>query len=148
VASSAPPVPTGIRYVDAPPDPADYNRLRRDAGWPEMDPTTAAASLPRSCFAVCAHDGDRVVGMGRVVGDGGLCFYVQDVIVLREYQGRGIGAALMDRLMAHIAAHAVASTYLGLMSAVGKEAFYRRWGFISRPTGALGCGMTRFWGRS
>ena len=136
-----------IRYAEGPPDPADYNRLRRDAGWPEMDPATAAASLPRSCFAVCAIAGDTVVGMGRVVGDGGLCFYVQDVIVLREYQGRGIGSGIMERIMAWITAHAVADSYLGLMSAVGREGFYRRWGFVARPTEALGCGMTRMWGR-
>jgi predicted N-acetyltransferase YhbS len=31
------------------------------------------------------------------------------------------------------------------MSAVGKEDFYHRYGFTSRPTERLGCGMTRFW---
>ena len=110
-----------------------------------MDPVTATACLPRSLYVVCAFDGDELVGMGRVVGDGGLCFYIQDVIVLKSHQGRGIGAALMERIMAWIEGRAVKDSYLGLMSAEGKERFYHRYGFTSRPTEKLGCGMTRFW---
>ena len=134
-----------IRYADAVPSPEDYNRLRRDAGWPEMDPATTAECLPRSLYVVCAFQDDVLVGTGRVVGDGGLCFYIQDVIVLGTHQGIGIGAGLMDRIMAYIAGQAVENSYLGLMSAVGKEDFYVRYGFTRRPTDALGCGMTRFW---
>lgn len=134
-----------IRYAEVAPPPADYNRLRRDAGWPEMDPETAGECLPRSLYVVCAFRDNDLVGTGRVVGDGGLCFYIQDVIVLKSHQGLGIGAGLMDRIMAYITGRAVENSYLGLMSAVGKEDFYVRYGFTRRPTDALGCGMTRFW---
>jgi predicted N-acetyltransferase YhbS len=83
--------------------------------------------------------------MGRVVGDLGLCFYIQDVIVVRTHQGRGVGGAIMRRLMKFISEHAVEDSYVGLMSAVGKESFYHRYGFTSRPTETLGAGMTLFW---
>jgi len=136
-----------IRYQESVPSASDYNRLRRDAGWPEMDPDVATTCLPRSLYVICAFDGDELVGMGRVVGDGGLCFYIQDVIVLKSHQSLGIGAGLMDRIMEWIEARAVEHSYLGLMAAVGKEGFYHRYGFTSRPTGTLGCGMTRFWAR-
>lgn len=134
-----------IRFGFESPGAAAYNALRRDAGWGEMDPDTVRDCLPRSLCIVCAFDGDRLVGTGRVVGDGGLCFYIQDVIVLKEYQGRGIGAGIMERIMDWIGARAVESSYIGLMSAVGKEGFYHRYGFTSRPNEKLGCGMTRFW---
>jgi len=134
-----------IHYQATLPTVREYNRLRRDAGWPEMDPGTVEGCLPRSLHVVCAYQGQEIVGVGRVVGDGGLCFYIQDVIVLKSHQGRGIGAGLMDRIMDFIAARSVRDTYVGLMSAVGKEAFYHRYGFTSRPTEKLGCGMTRFW---
>lgn len=138
---------TTVRYLEGAPSAAGYNRLRRDAGWVEVDPDAAEAALPRSCYAVCAFVGDDLVGAARVVGDGGLCFYVQDVIVLRSHQGRGIGAGLMERVMAFLDERSVANTYVGLMSAVGKEGFYERYGFTRRPTAALGCGMTQFWTR-
>ena len=83
--------------------------------------------------------------MARVVGDGGLVFYVQDVIVLPEFQGRGIGAQLMEKVMAYIEGHAHHNTIIGLMSAIGKEAFYERYGFVKRPAEKYGPGMTRFW---
>jgi GNAT superfamily N-acetyltransferase len=134
-----------LRYEEEAPTPEGYNRLRRDAGWPEMDPTVAATSLAHSCFAVCAYDGPDLVGTGRVVGDLGLCFYIQDVIVVRTHQGKGVGDAIMRRLMKFVSEHAVENTYVGLMSAVGKETFYQRYGFTSRPTEALGAGMTLFW---
>jgi GNAT superfamily N-acetyltransferase len=134
-----------IRYENIVPAAADYNRLRRDAGWPEMDAETADRCLPASDFILCAFEGEELVGTGRVVGDGGLCFYIQDVIVLESHQGKGIGAGLMDRIMAFVAERAVTDTYVGLMSAVEKEGFYERYGFTVRPTEALGAGMTRMW---
>jgi len=137
-----------LRYEEGVPNPEDYNRLRRDAGWPVVDETVSAQSLVRSCFSVCVYEGSELVGMGRVVGDGGLCFYIQDVIVVRTHQGAGVGDAIMRRIMKFISEHAVEHTYVGLMSAVGKESFYHRYGFTSRPTGELGCGMTLFWKRS
>jgi len=134
-----------IRYEEEAPTPDDYNRLRRDTGWPEMDSEVSARSLAHSCFSVCAYDGSELVGMGRMVGDFGLCFYIQDVIVLRTHQGRGIGDGVMRRLMRFIPDHAVENTYVGLMCAVDKEPFYHRYGFTSRPTETLGAGMTLLW---
>ena len=135
----------GIRYVEESPSPADYTRLRRDAGWPEMDSEVSARSLGRSCFSVCAFDGSELLGMGRVVGDLGLCFYIQDLIVVRAHQKRGIGDAIMRRLMKFISEHAVENTYVGLMSAVDVEPFYHKYGFTTRPTESLGPGMTLMW---
>lgn len=127
------------------PSTEDYNRLRREAEWPEMDGDACARCLPESLYVVSALDGEELVGMGRIVGDGGLCFYIQDVIVARSHRRRGVGTEVMKALMAFIADRAVKDTYVGLMSAVGKESFYRPFGFTSRPTETLGCGMTLMW---
>ena len=101
-----------IRYENIVPQAQDYNRLRRDAGWPQMDPDTTRRCLPESQYLVCAFHGEEMVGTGRVVGDGGLCFYIQDVIVLKSHQGMGIGAGLMERIMAFIADRAVEDSYV------------------------------------
>jgi GNAT superfamily N-acetyltransferase len=134
-----------IRVEVHTPSPDEYNWLRREAEWPEMDTETCRRCLPESQHVVSAFDGKALVGMGRIVGDGGLCFYIQDVIVARSHRRRGVGTALMDALMEFIAHQAVADTYVGLMSAVGKEEFYTRFGFTIRPTDTLGCGMTLMW---
>lgn len=87
-----------IRYEERLPDPLGYNELRKAVAWPEIDVETARIALPCSLYGVCAFAGARLVGTGRVVGDGGLCFYLQDLIVLPDYQGLRIGVGIMDRL--------------------------------------------------
>jgi len=127
------------------PDVADYNRLRVVVGWGAYPVEVAEPCLARSLYGVCALLDDVVVAMARVIGDGGMTFYIQDVIVHPDHQGRGLGAQLMDRVMAYLGAHAVPGAVVGLMAAAGKEGFYERYGFTRRPTERLGAGMTRFW---
>ena len=55
----------------------------------------AAIGLPNSLYAVQVFDGANVVGMGRVIGDGGLFFQVVDIAVLPAYQGQGLGKQIM-----------------------------------------------------
>jgi GNAT superfamily N-acetyltransferase len=134
-----------IRIEARIPSPEDYNWLRREAEWPEMDGDACIRCLPESQYVVSVFDGGELVGMGRIVGDGALCFYIQDVIVAKSHRRRGVGTAVMEALMDFIADRAVKDTYVGLMSAVGKEPFYERFGFTGRPTETLGCGMTLMW---
>ena len=127
------------------PDVTDYNRLRDVVGWSAYLVEVAEPCLARSLYGVCVLQDDAVVGMARVIGDGGMTFYLQDVIVHPDHQGRGLGAQLMDRIMAYLRAHAVPGAVVGLMAAAGKEGFYERYGFTRRPTERLGAGMTLFW---
>ena len=127
------------------PSPADYNRLRAAVGWGTYDEAVIATFLPHSLYCACAVTDGQVIGMARVIGDGGLVFYIQDVVVAPEQQGEGVGAALMERVMAYLTAHAHPGTIVGLMAAAGKEGFYERYGFTRRPTERLGAGMTLFW---
>ena len=131
--------------VEMLPSAADYNRLRKAVGWGTYREELITHSLPESLFCICALADDKVIAMARILGDAGMVYYVQDVIVLPEFQNRGIGAQMMDRIMEYLRAHAQENTIIGLMSALGKEAFYEKYGFTRRPTGELGSGMTIFW---
>lgn len=64
-----------------------------------------------------------------------------DIIVLPEFQGRGIGKKIMATVLEFIDSHSVNNSIIGLMSAVGKERFYESFGFIKRPNERMGCGM-------
>jgi len=134
-----------VAILDAFPSVEDYNRLRVAVGWRAYAPDVIETYLPRSLFCTCALDGGKTVGMARVIGDGGLVFYIQDVIVLPAYQGQGIGGRLMDRVMVYLRFQTHTGSIIGLMSAKGKEPFYEKYGFTVRPTDALGAGMTMFW---
>ncbi len=82
--------------------------------------------------------------MGRVVGDGALYFYLQDIIVKPTHQGRAIGRQIVSKLTDEAVARAEIGATIGLMSAKDKEGFYENFGFQVRPTEQLGAGMSRF----
>jgi predicted N-acetyltransferase YhbS len=136
-----------VRLEERLPTAEEYNALRAEAGWGTYEPAAAARWLPASVYGVCAVDAGVTVGMARVVGDGGLVFYVQDVVVAASHRRQGIGTRLMESVMAFVAGRAAPGAVVGLMSAAGKEAFYERFGFARRPTERFGCGMTLFWPR-
>jgi ribosomal protein S18 acetylase RimI-like enzyme len=134
-----------VEITEKLPSPEEYNQLRSMVGWGIYELEVIKKALPNSLYCVCASIDDKTVGMARVIGDDGLVYYIQDVIVIPEYQGQGIGTALMDKVMAFIRAFASQNSIIGLMSARGKEDFYARYGFVQRPNDKLGCGMSLFW---
>ena len=56
-------------------------------------------ALSHSLVIYLALDGDVVVGLIRLVGDGFSSVFVQDLIVLPTYQRQGIGSALMKEAL-------------------------------------------------
>ena len=73
--------------------------------------------------------------MGRVVGDGFLYFYVQDVIVASSHQGKGAGLMIMEEIMSYLdrAAPLKSGAFVGLMAAEGLDVFYSKFGFEIFP---------------
>lgn len=107
--------------------------MRTHAGWGPIDPAAVARGLGGSLAAYVARDPTgALVAMGRLVGDGGVYFYLQDVIVREDHRGRGLGDAITRRLLARAEALGGPGSFVGLMAAEGAAAFYRRFGFEER----------------
>ena len=75
------------------------------------------------------------MGLVRAVGDGASIVFIQDVLVLPEYQRRGIGTALMKAVMARYAG--VYQLQLLTDSTPRAKAFYRSLGFSDAAD--MGC---------
>jgi GNAT superfamily N-acetyltransferase len=101
--------------------------------------------LINSAFIVAAKDGESTVGMARIVSDGGYVYFIVDVLVLPEYQRKGIGKSMMEKVMEYIRSnlHEGYCIQVDLLAAKGKENFYKKFGFIERPNDSYGCGMTQ-----
>ena len=59
-----------------------------------------AQALSHSLATYLARDGEKIVGLARLVGDGFSSVFVQDLIVLPSYQRQGIGSNLMKEALA------------------------------------------------
>ena len=75
----------------------DVLHLYQAVGWTNYthQPEMLEQALSHSLAIYVALDGDAVVGLIRLVGDGFSSVFVQDLIVLPNYQHQGIGSALM-----------------------------------------------------
>ena len=79
----------------------DVLHLYQAVGWTNYtnQPQMLEQALPHSLAIYLALDGDAVVGLIRLVGDGFSSVFVQDLIVLPSYQRQGIGSALMKEAL-------------------------------------------------
>ena len=128
-----------IEYQAEIPDPLAFVRLFGTTGWdPEgrLTVPAAAAALAPTWYAVSAHQGERLVGTGRIIGDGVLHALVVDVIVDPDYRHRGIGSAIVERLVAEWRRHRIVDVQL--FCEFGVSPFYERLGFAARPEDAPG----------
>lgn len=124
--------------------PMIYERIRDSAGFHHYSLEDVSVALSGGICSVVAFDDDIPVGIGRLVGDGRITFFVKDLVVLDKYQSRGVGSMILDSLMQYARIHGAPHAYIGLMSTPGKEGFYERNGFIRRPNEQFGSGMVRF----
>lgn len=88
------------QFREAVPTVEDYCQLRVLAGLSAKSQEAAARALPNTLYGVCAYQGNELVAMGRIVGDGGCHLQVCDIAVLPRLQGQGLGKEVMRRWMA------------------------------------------------
>jgi ribosomal protein S18 acetylase RimI-like enzyme len=112
-------------------DGIDWEQAKADLAADEFDNGRSADALRRSFessqHVAFARDGDRVVGMARMLSDGVCNAYVVDVWTHSAYRRQGIGSTLMRML-----ADAVPGQHIGLQTDDAQE-FYRSLGYGPQP---------------
>lgn len=121
----------------------EYNKLFDEVGWGSYDRKVSKLALENSLYTVSIYDDDKIVGFGRLIGDGVCYFYIHDVMVLPSYQKKGIGTMIIDKLKNKVSEYKKINPYLRLYlgASLGKEEFYKKCGFITREEAGLGSGM-------
>ncbi|GAA0336500.1 GNAT family N-acetyltransferase [Oceanobacillus sp. FSL W7-1281] len=120
-----------------------FNELRVEAGLSNKEKAAIEIGLPNTLFAVSIYDGDTLIGMGRVVGDGGIVFHVVDIVVKPSYQGQGLGKVIMQEIMAYLDNHTYKGSYVSLIADIPADKLYEQFGF--RHTAPNSAGMARMY---
>ncbi|MCU4972243.1 GNAT family N-acetyltransferase [Halobacteria archaeon AArc-m2/3/4] len=111
------------------PSPETFAALREAAGMPPRSLEGLERGLPNSLYGVIAvHDPtDEIVGMGRIVGDGGAVYQISDMAVHPDHQRRGLGTRIMAALETYLEETAPPDAYVNLVADV--DGFYERFGY-------------------
>ncbi len=121
----------------------EYNYLFDEVGWGSYPEEISKKALSNNIYSVSIYDNDKIIGYGRLIGDGIIFLYIHDVMVKPEYQGQGIGRTIMEKLLNKVEELRKENPdlllYLG--ASKGKEPFYKKCGFITREEANLGDGM-------
>ncbi|MEF2737725.1 MAG: GNAT family N-acetyltransferase [Bifidobacterium choerinum] len=131
--------------------PELFLTLYRSIGWdaPSVEQVRVALANSTATFTAYADPeaetevAPEPVGMVRLIGDGGMSFYIKDFAVVSSMQSQGVGAALIGALERHVHDLIEPGWAVSLELISSKEAveFYERHGFEQRPNDWDGPGM-------
>jgi GNAT superfamily N-acetyltransferase len=117
--------------VDSSLEGIDWEQAKADLAADDFDngrsPRALQASFAQSQHVAIARDGDRVVGMARLLSDGVCNAYLLDVWTLSAYRRQGIGSAMVRWLMDQ-----VPGQHVGLQTD-DAESFYAGLGYAHQP---------------
>ena len=108
--------------------------LRESVGWNRMEKEYQSPLMTSYCH-IAAYDGERLVGYIDSVSNGVTDAYIQDLTGCPDYQGRGIGTELMNKMLRYLK-----EKHIYMISVVYDESlrpFYERFGFKNMLCGQI-----------
>ena len=108
----------------------ELSHLYKIAPLGDKKPQDLKTVFTNSRYRCFVYDNDKIVGVGRALADGVDVSYIADVAIHPEYQGQGIGKAIVSKLVEFSKGH----NKIILYANIGKEAFYAKLGFDKMNT--------------
>lgn len=112
-------------------------RLYASVGWTAYTdhPEALRKGFDNSMLTLAAYEGEELLGIIRVVGDGHTVVFVQDILVFPKHQRKGVGTALLRAILDRYS-H-VRQIELATDNTPKTIAFYKSVGF--REMSEIGC---------
>lgn len=121
------------------PDAQSFVALRVAGGLSPYEIESAKIGLEGTFFSVVVEHEGEIIGMGRIIGDGGCTFQITDIVVHPDHQGKGLGHKIMSALSDHITDKIAAGAYISLIADIPADSLYAQYGFA--PTAPVSIGM-------
>ena len=130
-----------MQLVYQAPSAADYIDLRLRSGMGQKNLERSQTALTNSLFTVSIYEEEKLIGFGRVVGDGGITYVVSDIMVDRDYQRRGYAEQIMQAIDRFFDENAQEDSYICLIANHPADLLYHKHRFEYLPEHK--CGMLR-----
>lgn len=123
--------------------PELFIELFRSVGWEPPGRAQVAKALDNTLVSFTVYDEEFPIGMVRLIGDGGMSFYIKDFAVKPAYQRKNIGSMLIKAVEDYIIENIDSDwrVSLELISTIEAVPFYLKKGFEERPCEWDGPGM-------
>jgi ribosomal protein S18 acetylase RimI-like enzyme len=108
----------------------ELSNLYKIAPLGDKDPKDLKTVFSNSRYKCFVYDENKLVGVGRALADGVDASYICDIAIHPEYQGKGIGKAIVNKLVEQSRGH----NKIILYANIGKESFYAKLGFARMNT--------------
>lgn len=124
----------------------DYILLRSSVGWENFSKEQTIQSIKNSLYSVTVIEDNHAIAMGRLLGDG-LYYLIVDIVVMPEYQNKGIGSRIIDMLLDYVDFHTPTGgrASVQLIAEKGKDDFYTRKGFKLIPHEFCGSALRKIY---
>jgi GNAT superfamily N-acetyltransferase len=116
----------------------EYRRLRVTAGLSPKSAEATARGLPNTLHGVTIRDGETLMAMGRIVGDGGCFFQLVDIAVDPRAQGQGLGKRIMAALTEQLRQTAPEGAYVSLIADGDARHLYAQFDFAPNAPASIG----------
>ena len=108
--------------------------LRESVGWNRME-NEYESPLMTSYYHIAVYSNDKLIGYVDCVSNGVTDAYIQDLMVHPNYQGKGIGTNLMNKMITYLK-----EKHIYMVTVVFEESlksFYSKFGFYNMLCGQL-----------
>lgn len=127
-----------IQVVYGAPSAEDYVSLRLRSSMGNKDLKRSEIALKNSLFIVALYDEEKLIGFGRVVGDGGITYVVSDIMVDKDYQRRGLAEQIMKAIDGYFEENTYEDSYICLIANCPADLLYNKHKFEYLPENKYG----------
>jgi len=123
------------------PKAEDYVSLRLRSGMGNKDLERSRKAIANSLFTISLYDKEKLIGFGRIVGDGGITYIVSDVMVDEHYRKKGFADKIMKEINNYLEESTFEDSYICLIANSPADLLYNKYQFEYLPPNK--CGMLR-----
>ena len=124
------------------PNGSDYINLRINSGMgSKKSIERIETAIKNSLFIISLYDDKKLIGIGRIIGDNGISYAVTDIMVDKEYQGKGYGKLIMKEIDNYFSENTDEDCYIILIANLPADNLYSKFSFEYLTNSK--CGMLR-----